>query len=54
MTGVIVLKLIKCNNYLPDSVVNPALTEDAIFSGNAPEGGRAIPADILWDASGFL
>ena len=35
----------------PDSLLNLALTEDAVVSGNAPEDGRGIPTDILWDPS---
>jgi hypothetical protein len=35
----------------PDPLVNLALTKDATLSGNAPEGGRGIPSDILWDPS---
>ncbi len=32
-------------------MTNLALTEDATVSGNAPEGGRGIPTDILWNPS---
>ena len=35
----------------PDPMLNLALTEDATVSGNAAEGGRGIPMDILWDPS---
>lgn len=36
---------------LPDPLVNLALTEDAKMSGNAPEDGRGIPEDIIWNPS---
>ena len=36
-------------NNLPDPLVNLALADDAIVTGNAPENGRGIPEDILWD-----
>ena len=36
---------------MPNPLVNLALTQDATVSGNAPEGGRGIPEDMLWDPS---
>ena len=34
-----------------DAMVNLGCIESAIVTGNAPEGGRGLPTDILWDPS---
>jgi len=55
LTGIAILLLSLTSIYgqtnTPDSLLNLALTGDATVSGNAPEGGRGIPTDILWDPS---
>ena len=54
LTGALFLLLISSTAFAQgdnsfDATVNLGLIEGATVTGNAPEGGRGIISDILWD-----